>query len=107
MSAQAMTSSPTDDAQASATENALAARILLVIAAVLILCAVIVAVFGLFLPFVGIVMGPLAIIMASIARKRAREAGGAVDKNSLVFGIVVTVVWTVLWLFILVPALLN
>ena len=69
--------------------------------------AFVVAVFGLFLPFVGIVMGPLAIIMASIARKRAREAGGAVDKNSLVFGIVVTVVWTVLWLFILVPALLN
>ena len=67
----------------------------------------VVAVFGLFLPFVGIVMGPLAIIMASIARKRAREAGGAVDKNSLVFGIVVTVVWTVLWLFVLVPALLN
>ena len=78
--------------------------------------AFVLAVFGLFLPFVGIVMGPLAItrfdvvlaiIMASIARKRAREAGGAVDKNSLVFGIVVTVVWTVLWLFILVPALLN
>ena len=69
--------------------------------------AFVLAVFGLFLPFVGIVMGPLAIILASIARKRAREAGGAVDKNSLVFGIVVTVVWTVLWLFVLVPALLN
>ena len=65
------------------------------------------AVVGVCRPFAGLVMGALSIILASIARKRAREAGGAVDKNSLVFGIVVTVVWTVLWLFVLVPALLN
>ena len=37
----------TDDPQATAAENALAARILLMVAAVLVICAVIVAVFGL------------------------------------------------------------
>ena len=69
--------------------------------------AFVLAVFGLFLPFVGIVMGPIAIAMASIARRRAREAGGQVDKNSFVFGIVVTVVWSGVWLLILTPALSN
>ena len=42
----------TDDPQATAAENALAARILLMVAAVLVICAVIVAVFG--LPALGI-----------------------------------------------------
>ena len=65
MSAPAMTSSPTDDPQASAAENALAARILLVVAAVLILCAVIVAVFG--LPALGILgLVGTAIIWAAL-----------------------------------------
>ncbi|TKW65816.1 MAG: hypothetical protein DI616_13140 [Paracoccus denitrificans] len=57
MSAQAATASPTDDPQASTAENALAARILLIVAAALVLCAVIVAVFG--LPALGI-LGLLA-----------------------------------------------
>ncbi|MBA4490438.1 hypothetical protein [Paracoccus sp. S1E-3] len=42
----------TDDPQATRAENALAARILLMVAAVLAICAVIVAVFG--LPALGI-----------------------------------------------------
>ena len=42
----------TDDPQATAAENALAARILLMVAAVLVICAVNVAVFG--LPALGI-----------------------------------------------------
>lgn len=42
----------TDDPQATAAENALAARILMMVAAVLVICAVIVAVFG--LPALGI-----------------------------------------------------
>ena len=42
----------TDDPQATAAENALAARILLMVAAVLVICAVIVAVVG--LPALGI-----------------------------------------------------
>ncbi len=46
--AQALTVDP----QATAAENALAARILLIVAAVLVICAVIVAVFG--LPALGI-----------------------------------------------------
>ncbi len=53
MSAQAATASITDDPQASAAENRLAARILLVVAAVLVIAAVIVAVFG--LPALGII----------------------------------------------------
>ena len=69
--------------------------------------AFVLAVFGLFLPFVGIVMGPLDRVLDSGARRRAREVGGVVEGTPLVFGIVVTVVWTVLWLFVLVPALLN
>ena len=60
----------TDDPQATAAENALAARILLMVAAVLVICAVIVAVFG--LPALGIlglvatavVWAPLLSIMA-------------------------------------------
>ena len=47
MSATAATDSHGQSAQESATENALAARILLLIAAVLVLAVVIVAVFGL------------------------------------------------------------
>lgn len=69
--------------------------------------AFVVAVFGLFVPFFGIVFGPAAIIMAVIARRRAVDAGGQVDKNSLVFGIVVTVVWSAVWLLIVLPALLS
>lgn len=46
------TTSLTDDPHATAAENALAARILLLVAAALVVCAVIVAVFG--LPALGI-----------------------------------------------------
>lgn len=69
--------------------------------------AFVVAVFGLFVPFFGIVLGPVAIVMAAIARRRAAASGGSVDKNSLVFGVVVTVVWGAVWLLILIPALTN
>ena len=69
--------------------------------------AFVLAVFGLFVPFFGIIFGPLCIVMSVIARRRAREAGGTVDKNSLVFGVVVTVVWGAIWMLILLPGLLQ
>ena len=67
----------------------------------------VVAVFGLFVPFFGIVLGPVAIVMAAIARRPSGCCGRQCRQNSLVFGIVVTVVWGAVWLRILIPALTN
>jgi hypothetical protein len=65
------------------------------------------SVFSLFLPFIGLALGVVALIMALTARKQGKDAGTPVDKNSLVFAIVAICVWAVLWGFVLVPALTD
>lgn len=65
------------------------------------------AVFGLFLPFVGLLCGFVGLVMAQTAIRRAAARGLHVDTNARTFSLVVITVWGVLWLLILVPALLR
>lgn len=65
------------------------------------------AAFGLFIPFAGILLGVVGFIMATKAIRRGRAEGTPVDSNARNFAILVMVVWGVLWLLILVPALVR
>lgn len=66
-----------------------------------------IAAFGLFIPFVGILLGVAGFLLATNAIKRGREAGTPVDSNARNFAILVMVVWGVLWLLVLIPALVR
>ncbi len=65
------------------------------------------AVFGLFVPFVGLVCGVVGFFLANSALREARAAGVQLDRNARTFSIVVMLVWGALWLLVLIPALSN
>lgn len=66
-----------------------------------------VAIVSLFLPFIGLLVGVVAIIMASNARRLAKRDGVQIDRSPLVFACVTTTVWVVAWIFVLAPAFLS
>ena len=62
------------------------------------------AVFSLFLPFLGLILGFVALGVALAAQSAGRRAGVRIGRSSVVFSLVAIAVWTVLWLMILLPA---
>ena len=64
-----------------------------------------VAAFGLFLPFIGFVAGIAGLLMSRAAAPRGAAAGITVDVNARNFSLVVIGVWSVVWLFTLIPGL--
>lgn len=62
------------------------------------------AVFSLFLPFLGLILGFVALGIAIAAQSAGRRAGVHIGRSSLVFSLLAIAVWTALWLLILLPA---
>ncbi|MEI6621601.1 MAG: hypothetical protein WCP28_06830 [Actinomycetes bacterium] len=58
-----------------------------------------------FIPLAGILLSPFAIWLGVRSRRQGRALGVELSKSPIMFGIVMTAVWSFCWLLVLIPSI--